>query len=275
MRYLRFLLAALAVGAWAAGPLAGAAGAGAAAPTYQSSDPERGAMMDHPPSDVTVTFSEPLDASSEMSVFDECGRAIDSGPATVELNEMQVGIGKTPSGTYKVVYTAVGLAGLTGKTNGSFDFMVHHGKPCKKGGAHGNHDGHDEDKGDGNGHGNHANGNGGGGDDHDGHDAMDDSGAAHPGTHSSGTMHGGGHMGSGNGGGRDGGHGNHNGDGTNDRPGGGTAAENPNPPVASGPGGGAATADAQAMLIGLGLALLVGVFGGWLLRNTGGPAGAA
>lgn len=285
MRKVSFLLAALAASALAAGPLAGAAGAGLLAPTYQSSDPEKGSMMDHPPSDVTVTFSEPLDPSSTMSVFDECGGEIDSGPATVNLNEMQVGIGKTPSGTYKVVYTAVGLAGVTGKTNGAFDFMVHHGQPCKKGGGgHGKHGNHGKGKGKDNNHGNHDNHGGGGGDggddDHDDHDSMG-SGPSHSGTHSSGSTHDGGHMssgaghgsgqGSGQGAGHGSGHGDHGGGGKGDAP----TAANPNPPVASGPGGIAGTADAQAMLIGLGLALLVGVLGGWLLRNSGGLAGPA
>jgi methionine-rich copper-binding protein CopC len=277
MRNVRSILAALAVGALAAGPLAGAAGAALLAPTYQSSDPEDGAMVDHPPSEVTVTFSEPLDASSEMSVFDECGTEIDSGPATVNLTEMEVGIGKTPAGTYKVVYTAVGLAGVTGETKGSFDFMVHHGKPCKKGGGkhpkHGNHgNGKNKKK---NGEHDHD------GDGHDDHDDMG-SGPSHSGgDHSSGsTTHGsGGHMGSGSehgsghGDGHDGpGHGDGHGEGKGDVP---TTAE-PNPPVAAGPGGGiGAAADAQAMLIGLGLALLVGVLGGWLLRNSGGLADPA
>ena len=281
MRNVRSILAALAVGALAAGPLAGAAGAALVAPTYQSSDPEDGAMMDHPPSEVTVTFSEPLDASSEMSVFDECGTEIDSGDATVNLTEMQVGIDNTPAGTYKVVYTAVGLAGVTGETKGSFDFMVHHGKPCKKGAVkhpdHGNHGKgkkkdreHDHD--------------GDGKDDHDdmssGHSGGDhDSGSDHDsgGNHDSGsTTHSGGHMpsGSGNGSGHGSGHGgpgHGKGKGIDDAP----TAGSPNPPVAAGPGGITATADAEAMLIGLGLALLVGVLGGWLLRNSGGLADPA
>ncbi|MFN2587511.1 MAG: copper resistance protein CopC [Actinomycetota bacterium] len=276
MRHLRFLLAALAVGAWAAGPLAGAAAAGEAAPTYQSSDPEDGAMMDHPPSEVTATFSEPLDGSSQMSVFDECGNEIDSGPAAVELNEMRVEIGKTPSGTYKVVYTAVGLAGVTGKTTGSFDFMVHHGKPCDGGG--GGHDGHGNGKGKDKGHGNHGGGhdgheNGGGHDDHGGTGGPGSSG--HSG-HSSATAHGGDHMAAGDGGhGEHGaGHGNHGGGGNGRGSEEGPTAAGPNPTVASGPDGIVATADGQALLIGLGLALLVGLLGGWLLRTTSPPHAA-
>src|SRR3712207_628582 len=145
MRYLRFVLAALAVGAWAAGPLPGASAAALLAPSYQSSEPSKGEMMDHPPSEVTVTFSEPLDQSSWMNVLDDCGNEIDAGPATVQLNEMTVGIGKTPSGNYKVVYKAVGLAGATGSSTSSFEFMVHHGKPCGGGKKKPRHH-HDPDK---------------------------------------------------------------------------------------------------------------------------------
>src|SRR3712207_6993305 len=43
---------------------------------------------DHPPSSVTITFDQPLDQSSWMNVLDECGREIDAGPATVDLNEL-------------------------------------------------------------------------------------------------------------------------------------------------------------------------------------------
>ena len=280
MRLLRTALIVLALSAWAAGPLAGAAGARALAPTYQSSDPEDGAMLDHPPSEVTVTFSEPLDESSVMSVFDECGDEIDSGPATASLNELTVGIGETPGGTYKVVYTAVGVAGVTGQSNGSFDFMVHHGKSCKgEPGGHGNHD-PGKGKGKGKGHDNgHDNGHGDDDDDdHDDHDST--SGSDHSGSsgsHDSGThdsdnqMSGSDHSDGMNGGG----HGKHDEhkDGPGKAPGGtgpGTQDGDTNRPVASGPGGAPVRADVQAMLIGLGLALAVGVLGGWLLRTTGG-----
>lgn len=279
MRSLRFAFAAVALGAWATGPLAGAAGAALLAPTYQSSDPAKGAMMDEPPAEVTVTFSEPLDQSSVMNVIDECGKEIDSGPATVQVNEMRVGIGKTPSGMYKVVYRAVGVGGLTGTSSSSFEFMVHDGKACDgAGGGHDDHGGKGRDGdndhgnhrggggGNGNGHGNHGgggmpdHGGGGGTSDHGGHST---GGSTHSGTHTPA----GGHDGHGSGAT---GRGEHGGNGHGNHGGGNPSAGNAeNPPLANAPGGGPLRADAEAMLIGLGLAVAVGVLGGWLLRMSG------
>lgn len=265
MRYLKLLLAALALGAWAAGSMPSALAQ--TAPSYQSSEPAKDAMMDHPPSEVMITFDQPLDESSWINVLDECGNEIDGGPATVNLNEMTVDIAKTPSGMYEVVYKAVGLAGATGSSASKFEFMVHHGKPC--GGGHGGHPpGHGDKKKHKKPHDDHDPG-----DDHDEH--MDDDGSGHsdhgdmPGmtgsSHSGHTMapaggHGGGH-------GR--GHGNHHDKGGNPPVGVGDG----NPPVAVGdtiP----VSADAEAVLLGLGLALAVGVLGGWLLRMSGNLSGA-
>lgn len=264
MRYLRFVFVALAIGAWAAGPLPSALAQ--AAPSYQSSDPGKGEMMDHPPAEVTVTFDQPLDESSWMNVLDECGNEIDAGPASVDLNELTVQIGdRTPSGMYEVVYKAVGLAGATGSSGSSFEFMVHHGAPC--GGGGGGHD-HDKKKK----HGDHDKRPGGGHDDHD-DDSTDHTdhsgmtgmtGAGHTG-HTTGPT---GHEGSGHGNGHGKDHGNHHRGGSKPPPG-----EAEPPPLATGdsvPVG----ADGQAVLIGLGLALAVGVLGGWLLRMSSTPSGA-
>jgi methionine-rich copper-binding protein CopC len=127
-----------------------------AAPTYLSSEPADGAKLHKPPKQVSITFSEPLDASSTMTVRDHCGRTLDTGKVQVELNEMRVGIAVTPSGHYMVTYTAVGIAGLTGSTKGNFSFEVHAGKSCS-GADHGNHAGNNAGNGPGNGHGNGRN----------------------------------------------------------------------------------------------------------------------
>ena len=260
MRHLRIALVVLALGAWAAGPLAGASAAGLLAPTYQSSEPEDGAHLDEPPSEVTATFSEPLDPSSSMIVHDACGNEIHSGPAEVQLNEMTVGIGKTPSGTYHVVYKAIGVAGgaATGTSTGQFDFRVHEGAPCAGGKEH---DHHDPDKKD---HDDHRSKH----DDHD-RDGHQDGGTDHTG-HGGMTGMPGGHTGHTTGGAMTGGHGNHHdkhGDGKPRIP----PTDPTNPPLAAGrnlP----VSADPEAVLVGLGLALAVGVLGGWLLRMTGTPA---
>jgi copper resistance protein C len=122
-------------------------GTALAAPTYLSSEPADGAKLHKPPKEVSITFSEPLDASSTMTVRDHCGRTLDNGKVQVQLNEMRVGIAITPSGHYMVTYTAVGLAGLTGSTKDNFSFQVHAGESCD-GADHGNHSGN----GNGNGH---------------------------------------------------------------------------------------------------------------------------
>ncbi|HYO60721.1 MAG TPA: copper resistance protein CopC [Actinomycetota bacterium] len=278
MRFLKLVLVAATAGAWVAGSFPAPAAA-QSPPGYQSSEPGKGAMMDHPPSEVTVTFDQPLDQSSWMNVLDECGNEIDSGAATISLNEMTVDIGKTPSGMYEVVYKAVGLAGATGSSTSTFEFMVHHGKACgdgkKKGGHHHPKPGKDKD-----GHGGHRDD-----DERKGHDGHDGGGMTdhndHSGTPGSGSTGHSGHdgMGSmdsspGHGGGHGTGHGNHD-EGDAPKPGGTGATTGDGQTLAGGTGGVPITADAEAVLIGLGLALMVGVLGGWLLRMSGSPTRAA
>lgn len=261
MRHLRYVLAALLLGAWAAGPLPSAAAQ--TAPAYQSSDPSKGEMMDHPPAEVTVTFDQPLDQSSWMNVLDECGNEVDAGPATVDLNELRVEIGdRTPSGMYYVVYKAVGLAGATGSSGSKFDFMVHHGEPCKgskkpphrHGDKKKDHDDHDDDHGDRRDHDDHGDS---GGAAHTGHTGMTGMGTSGHGGHMPGTP------------GDTSGHGDHGGD---HHGGGPRDAGTEPPPLATGDGNVPVGADGEAVLIALGLALAVGALGGWLLRLSGSPA---
>ena len=157
MRVLRSIVV-LAVGFLVALSMsAEAAPARTVAPGYVSSEPEDGAMLDHPPEEVQVTFDEPLDPGSELTVTDECGRTVDDGNVTVQANQMTVGIALTPSGDYTVTWLAKGIAGATGQDTGNFSFMVHHGPACD-GGEDGGHGGHQR-----------GNGNNGGGM-HEGHE---------------------------------------------------------------------------------------------------------
>lgn len=263
MRSLKLLLTAVATGALVAGPIAAAPAIAQSPPSYQSSDPAKDEMLDHPPSEVTVTFDQPLDQSSWMKVLDECGKEISSGAATVDLTEMTVPIGKTPAGMYEVVYKAVGLGTVTGASTSSFEFMVHHGKPCggKKKPTHHHpkkdkddeHNHNDDDPSPG----------------HDDHDM--DSGTTDHTSHSSGPSGSTGHSGhtmapgSDHSGGHGDGHGKHGGRDPK-RPA--TISDAP-PTLAGGTAGAPVTADAEAVLVGLGLALAVGVLGGWLLRMSG------
>lgn len=130
--------------------------AAAIAPEYVSSEPEEGAKLHEAPEEVSITFSEPLDPDSTMKVEDECGNQVDDKQVEVSLNEMRVGIAKTPSGHYIVTYAAVGVGNVTGTTNGQFHFQVLHGAACDGSGGHKHGNGkHGNGKHGGGGHGKH------------------------------------------------------------------------------------------------------------------------
>ena len=268
---LRASLLALAVLGWAAAPAL-------AAPQVLAQDPEPGAEYhSDAPQRVTVTFSEPLDASSEMRVVDECGGRVDDGETSIggtAGNELSIGIAKTVQSTYTVEYVATGVSGTT---TGTYDFVVHGGEPCdgSGGGGHGGHGGGSGGGGSGGGGGGHG-GHGGGGDggsgggsEHGGHtddggdgtdhDSMSadehaqmtgDHGDRHrkdrPGKHGD-RKHG------------DGKHGDHK-----------NTDQNPDPadrPIAAGddplPGD---IPTGTTVLVSLGLAIVLGMLGGWVLR---------
>lgn len=155
-----------------------------AAPEYQSSEPAEGASLGSAPAEVSITFSEPLDDSSTMSVENECGREVDSGIVIVEFNEMSVDITQGHySGDYTVKYSASGVGGVTGTTNGSFSFNVSSGHPCgpdhDKNHEHGNENKEHE-------HGKKEHGHGGPGDhgaEHGNGEHVDHSTMAHSSTH--------------------------------------------------------------------------------------------
>ena len=129
------------------GVLAAPVGAAqASAPSYLSSQPSDGEALHQAPDRVQVTFSEPIDGSSELTVEDSCGRTLDDGDVVIDANTMSVGIRLEPSGHYIASYVAKGLAGgLTGETEGKFHFEVHSGTPCDKNGGRGHKD-HDNDR---------------------------------------------------------------------------------------------------------------------------------
>jgi methionine-rich copper-binding protein CopC len=179
---------ALAFGVWVA---LAASAAASAAPEYVDSEPGDGEEVHKAPDQVSITFSEPLDSSSEIAVFDECGRRVDNGNTQIALTQttMSVGLDAKPSGHYEVDYTATGLAGVTGTTKGSFHFTAHTGPSCD-----GSGDGHDHDGDDGK-HDGHDNKNGQHKHDDGGHegeahehtsDAGDDHAAHTDGTHEDG-----------------------------------------------------------------------------------------
>ena len=251
------------------------AAAQSAAPTYVSSSPSNGEELHQAPEQVEVTFNEPLDSSSELTVEDSCGRTVDDGNVSVDTNTISVGISLKPSGHYIATYVAKGIGGLTGETKGSFHFEVHAGSPCgKSGGGHGDHD--KNKNGD---HDRHRDDND---DDHMDHgdDSSDDHSSTGHDSNGSGT-----HSGSSHTGGtmdhsdmNDKRHGKKHGTRHGNKHGKGhgkdhSAAENDEPDgstVASGDGGPFGPPNGLAVLTALGLSLSLGVIGGWYLRVSGG-----
>lgn len=262
MRRTRF---ALVVGILLA--LFGMPSAAWAAPSVLSSNPEDGATEHKAPDEVTITFDMPLDPSaSGLVVVDECGRRVDEGDATVTLNEIKVSIARTPSGVYEARYKATPPAGATGSSSGSISFTVHAGEPCS-GGMSGGHRGHEPGDGDGqHSDGQHSN---------EGH-----SGDRHPSNGHSTTSHNGsdhgdaGHTTSG-----PGGSGGHSGSKHGDKHG--SAGEGPGDhdggnglstalPIAAPriPDLGGTMVPASTIALSLGLCLLMGLAGGWFVRNS-------
>lgn len=256
MRRLLLLATAMVAMVFAAAPAA-LARAQEMAPTVRSADPPPGSQMHKAPAEVTLTFSEPLDPSSTMSVRDSCKQQIDNGAVVINLTEMRVGIQDTPSGVYKVAFTAVGVGGVTGETSDSYTFTVHGGKPCGSMPPGHDHGGGPPDEG--HDHGGMPGEPSGHGDDSGDHEDMDHGSTSEDGH---GNRHGGGghqHGGNGHNGGRDGG-----GNGPNE----GTEIE---PPVAIGPQAGGyipvtPLPSGTAILAALAGATIVGALGGLILR---------
>ena len=238
-----------------------AAGAERLAPEYSSSDPADGEELHQAPQTVTITFSEPLqEGDSTIEVTDHCGNRVDDRNVQVSLNEMSVGIAKTPSGHYMVEYRATGLAGITGSSEGRFSFTVHAGKSCSGGGGHGGHGGHMGGQG-GGGH------NGHGDSDHDmNRHTMHQGGGHSSGTHTGSTHTEGEHSGIA-------GHNGHDGDGHEDHH---AARADQAADIDSNPELAAAqtpfpqlSPDSTAVILALLLCAGFGVLGGWVLRVSG------
>ena len=285
MNRLARLALALALGAAPVLVAMPAGAAGPESPRYVTSDPGDGAEVDSAPSRVTVTFSEPLDSSSTLHVYDECGTAVDAGDTQVLGSRMDVGIARSPSGHYTAVYLAKGFGGATGETKDDFSFHVASGSPCGGASAHHHHGGGEE------GHGGHE----GGHDDHSGHEGSHSghSGTSHEGhsghegtshsgheTHAGHDAHGAGHTDH-----AAGEHHHHGGvglPGVTDLTGKGSgdgedgdAGRGLVPPrLAAGGGAGGLAPTGRSVLIALGLSMALGALGGWVLRASASTRGA-
>ena len=251
----------LAIVAWGAAPV----WAGQAAPERVASSPAANEQLTDVPTQVNVTFSVPLDASSNLKVVTECNVRVDDGIVQVVANRIEVGISNKhrdlddPTvGEYEVRYHAKSVVGVNGESRSSFSFFAP--LVCEM-----DHDKHDKDKE----HGKHDKDKGHGKHDKDKGHGKHDKDKDHDGAHSGSSDHGSGS--SDHGSGTDhasmdhakdqGKHEKHEKAGPQDL----AAAGGPR---AAGPEGGPISADAQAAVMGLGLALLVGVMGGWFLRTS-------
>ena len=231
------------------------------APTYLSSEPGSDEELHQTPPKVSVSFSEPLDRSSQLQVVDECGAPVSSGNTAVFGNEMSTDIVRTPSGRYTVVYEATGVGGVSGTTNGSLGFVVHAGTPCdgSAGGHHGGgHNGAGGGNGDGGGHGGHQ-----GGGDHSGHAFFGDEGTAHSSHDGAMSDHAGRHEART--------HDPHEGNGKKHDARAEPSKDSPGTSNASAgdtQGGGLLPAGRDAAMLGLALTIALGLAGGWLLRES-------
>jgi len=85
-------------------------------------DPRVGSTVTAP-TQVTVWMTEDLEAAfSKVQVFDSKGTEVDQKDVKVSGATMTVSVAKLPSGTYKVVWSAVAVD--THHTTGTFTFTV-------------------------------------------------------------------------------------------------------------------------------------------------------
>jgi copper resistance protein C len=85
--------------------------------------PAVGSTVSTPPPDVTITFTQDLEAAfSGVEVTDASGSRVDQGEAKISGNVMQIGLKSLTPGTYTVHWHAVSVD--THKTQGDFSFSV-------------------------------------------------------------------------------------------------------------------------------------------------------
>jgi methionine-rich copper-binding protein CopC len=85
--------------------------------------PAVGSMVSPPPQDLTLTFTQSLEAAfSTVEVTDSSGARVDQGEAKISGNTMQIGLKTLSPGTYTVHWHAVSVD--THKTQGDFSFSI-------------------------------------------------------------------------------------------------------------------------------------------------------
>ena len=85
--------------------------------------PAVGSTVTTAPQDVTLTFTQDLEAAfSTVEVTDASGARVDQGEAKISANTMQIGLKTLVPGIYTVHWHAVSVD--THKTQGDFPFSV-------------------------------------------------------------------------------------------------------------------------------------------------------
>jgi methionine-rich copper-binding protein CopC len=85
--------------------------------------PPGGSTMSIAPHEVSLTFSDRLEAAfSKLTVRDASGAEVSRGKVQISNNTMRVDLKTLSTGIYKVIWRAVSID--THKTEGSFTFRV-------------------------------------------------------------------------------------------------------------------------------------------------------
>jgi copper resistance protein C len=100
-----------------------AAGQAAAHAFLERADPRVGNKVATPPHQVTLWFTERLEAAfSNVTVTNAAGQRVDTGKARVSGNQMSVSVRPGGTGTYRVNWHVLSVD--THTTDGDFTFQV-------------------------------------------------------------------------------------------------------------------------------------------------------
>ena len=85
--------------------------------------PEAGSAVSEPPREVTLMFTETLEATfSAADVTDASGARVDEGKAQISGSTIRVGLKALPPGTYRVHWRVISVD--THRVEGNFTFNV-------------------------------------------------------------------------------------------------------------------------------------------------------
>ena len=98
-------------------------GAALAHAELHHASPEAGSAVSEPPHEVTLTFTDTLEAAfSSADVTDSSGARVDEGKSRVNGNMIRIGLKMLSPGSYRVHWRAVSVD--THRSEGSFTFSV-------------------------------------------------------------------------------------------------------------------------------------------------------